>query len=159
MVRSVRWRASVLRFPGVTKREENVAATMRRPGKYGASERTTVSTSGSSGKFHQNLAVLHFHWIGGELQVFVAAVCAGAAIEFPSVIGATENRAVERAVSQRAAGVRTDAVHGVERAADVAHRHRVVAHFNVDCGTRRQLLQRAHFYKSHSALFVPWGQN
>src|SRR5579872_5877855 len=99
MVRSVRRRASVLRFPGVTKREENDAATMRRPGKCGASERTTVSTSGSSGKFHQNLAVFHFHGIGGELQVFVAAERSGAAIEFPPVIRATENGSVERAVA------------------------------------------------------------
>src|SRR5258708_36162331 len=49
MVRPTSRAASCLRLPGVTCFEVNSAATMRRPGKCGVSERTTDSTSGSSG--------------------------------------------------------------------------------------------------------------
>jgi len=49
MVRPAKRAASALRLPGVTNFEENRADKMRRPGKCGASDRTTVSTSGNSG--------------------------------------------------------------------------------------------------------------
>lgn len=89
MVRPATRRASAFRFPGVTNREENVAETILRPSRCGVSVRTTVSTSGSSGKFHQNLAVFNFHWIGRQAHVFVRGTSAGAAIELPTVIRAT----------------------------------------------------------------------
>src|SRR3954463_15351047 len=122
MVRLVRRRASALRFPGVTKGDENDAATMRRPGRCGASVRTTVSTSGSSGiaalrQFDEYLAAFHFHGVGSlQLQVFVPSHGAGAAIELPAMKRAGENGAVERAMPERSAGVRANAVDRVKLA-------------------------------------------
>src|SRR6185369_6538706 len=137
MVRFARRRASALRFPGVTKREENDAATMRRPGRCGASVRTTVSTSGSSGmaalrQFDENLAVFHFHGIGGlQLQV-VPWHRAGSAIELPPMKRAGENGAVERAVAQWPSGMRANAVDRMQNAGYIAHRHRAaIVHFKV----------------------------
>src|SRR5665213_2233952 len=111
MVRSARRRASALRFPGVTKREENDAATMRRPRKLGASVRTTVSTSGSSGmeelrQFDENLALFHFHRVSRQQLQVVPRHRAGCAIELPPMKRAGENGAVESAMPQRSAGVR-----------------------------------------------------
>src|ERR1700675_1909046 len=113
MVRPLRRRASAFRFPGVTKRDENDADTIWRPRRCGASVRTTVSTSGSSGKIHQNLAVLHFPRVGRDMEIFIGEAGAGTTIEFPGVERAGEDGAVERAVAERAAGVRADAVDGV----------------------------------------------
>src|ERR1700682_130798 len=115
IVRPARRRASALRFPGVTKGDENDADTIWRPRRCGASVWTTVSTSGSSGKIHQNLAVFHYHRVGGQQLQVVPGHRAGAAIELPSMKRAGENGAVERAVPQRSARVRTDAVRGVKR--------------------------------------------
>src|SRR5712692_6548217 len=109
IVRPVKCLASVLRFPGVTKREENDAATMRRPTRCGVSVRTTVSTSGSSGmkrlwqilvrqirlrQIHHNFAVLDLHRIGSQLQKFIHVTQAAAAIELPGVKRAGEHVAV-----------------------------------------------------------------
>src|SRR5690349_19307304 len=49
MVRSTKRLASFFRSPRVTKRDPNSADRMRQPGRMPARERTTVSTSGSSG--------------------------------------------------------------------------------------------------------------
>src|ERR1700693_3493605 len=99
MVRPLRRRASALRFPGVTKRDETDADTIWRPRRCGASVRTTVSTSGSSGKVHQDLAVLHFHPVGRDMEIVIGETGAGAAIEFPGVKRTGENGAVERTVA------------------------------------------------------------
>src|SRR6202163_2906276 len=116
MVRPLRRRASAFRFPGVTKGDENEADTIWRPRRGGTSGGTTVSTSGSSGKIHQNLAVLHFHGVGRDMKIFIGETGAGAAIEFPGVKGTGKNGAVERTVAERSAGVRADAVDGVQNA-------------------------------------------
>src|SRR5258708_38644100 len=104
MVRPTRRLASALRFPDVTKREENDAATMRRPTKWGARVRTTVSTSGSSGmivpgqvdrrQIDKDIAVLDLHRVGGQLQEFIHLAQASSAIELPGMKRASEYVAV-----------------------------------------------------------------
>src|SRR5882672_4847976 len=49
-------------------------------GRCGARERTTVSTSGSSGNLDQDLAVFNFHGKLGELYFFIEIVAARAAV-------------------------------------------------------------------------------
>src|SRR6185312_763977 len=111
--------------------------TMRRPGRCGASVRTTVSTSGSSGmtvlrQFDEYLSVLHFHRVSClQLQV-VPRHRAGSAIELPPMKRAGEDGAVESAVAQRSAGMRADAVDRVQDAGHIAHRHRAaIVHFKM----------------------------
>jgi hypothetical protein len=97
-------------LPGVTKREVKLADRMRWPGRCGASERTTVSTSGSSGNVDQNLAFLNFHGILGELYVLIEVVAARAAVILPRVPWAHQHVAVERAMTQRPSGMTADAL-------------------------------------------------
>src|SRR6266478_4741569 len=162
MVRPTRRLASALRFPDVTKREENDAATMRRPTKWGARVRTTVSTSGSSGmivlgqvdrgQIDQDIAVLDLHRVGSQLQEFIHLAQASSSIELPAMKRASEYVAVERAVSQRAARMRADAVQGVQRAVYIAHRHRILADFKLHRRARGQVSQGTHLYESHPSL-------
>src|ERR1700676_4293990 len=91
MVRPVRRRASALRFPGVTKGDENDADTIWRPGRGGTAGGRPGPASGSSGKNPQNLAVLPFHGIGRDMKIFIGETGAGAAIEFPGVKGTGKN--------------------------------------------------------------------
>src|SRR5258708_2385133 len=165
MVRSARRRASILRFPGVTKRDVNDAATMRRPGRCGASERTTVSTSGSSGitalrQLHEYLAVFHFHRIGGLQLQIVPRHGASCAIELPPMKRASKDGAVESAMPQRSAGVRANAVDRVQYAGHIAHRYcAAIVHFKVRRRAGRQEFQRADFYESHAFLLYHGGRD
>src|SRR5580698_7108714 len=89
IVRPSSFEASARRLPGVTRFEWNSACTIRRPAKCGASERTTVSTSGSSGTYgtlwrlgniDQNIVAFGFDWEHRERHVLIEIVDAGEAI-------------------------------------------------------------------------------
>ncbi len=103
---------------------------MRRP-TSGRIDRTTVSTSGSSGTYGtsmKNLAVLDPHRISGDAARGIAIVLAGAAIEFPKVVRAGEVRAIEVPLPERTAVVNADAIESVDDAFDIADGVRVRAH-------------------------------
>ena len=72
------------------------------------------------------------------MKIFIGETGAGAAIEFPGVKGTGENRAVERTMAERPAGVRADAIDGVQRAIYITDGHRIAVNINLNCGARRQ---------------------
>src|SRR5277367_944182 len=85
-----RWR-SVANFWRTTWCEENLASSIVRPVRRGASERTTVSTSGSSGtrfRIEQDVVALGLDGEFVELDGGVIVVLAGAAVIRPLVPGA-----------------------------------------------------------------------
>src|SRR5689334_8485939 len=78
--------------PRNIRRQLNSADTMRRPTR-GVMERTTVSTSGSSGTsggLQENAAVFHLHIELLELAGRVPRIFAGGAVEFPHVVRADQ---------------------------------------------------------------------
>src|SRR5579862_4694749 len=119
MVRPASLRARMRRFPGVIKREVKLAERMRRPGRCGASERTTVSTSGSSGNVNENLAVFHFYGEFRQLQVFIEVVRARTAVVFPAMPGAHQHVAVQRSLPERPSGVQADSLQGMQLSAHI----------------------------------------
>jgi len=82
--------------------------------------------------------MLHFHRVGRDMEIFIGKTRAGAAIEFPGVKRAGENRAVERTVAERAAGVRADAVDRVQSAIHIADGYRIAINIDLNCRARRQ---------------------
>src|ERR1051326_9260056 len=84
--------------PRNTRGQRNSAARMRLPAKRGASPRTMVSTSGSSGMrrdMDQDVVGGDLHRKGTDDDGWVVIACAGAAIEFPGVPGTGETAAVD----------------------------------------------------------------
>src|SRR5262245_54441264 len=86
---------------------------MRLPARC-AIERTTVSTSGSSGMRLRNInpdfVAADLDGIGGELQLGIEVVCSGVAIELPEVPRADQAPAADHAVPERTAAMRADSL-------------------------------------------------
>src|SRR5260370_39237404 len=79
--------------PRTTRGQRNSAARMRVPARRGASPRTIVSTSGSSGMLRnidQNVVTRNLNRKRGNFNFGVIVIGAGAAIELPGVPGAGE---------------------------------------------------------------------
>src|SRR5580698_9152550 len=77
-------------FCRTTCREEKRASRMRRPVSFGASVRTTVSTSGSSGngyRIDQNIVAVGFHRVAIQFYGGIEIVFAGAAVVSPFMPG------------------------------------------------------------------------
>src|SRR5438046_489882 len=101
----------------------NSALRMRRPTITGRNERTTVSTSGSSGIFrqiHYNLSTLHTNRINRNAQFVIHRAGARRRIELPGMPRATDERAFECTLPERAAMMRTDPVDRANLARHVA---------------------------------------
>src|SRR5580698_3323867 len=117
--------------PRSTRNCRNSALRIRRPTIAGRSVRTTVSTSGSSGmlfrQVHENIARLNADWIGRDSQRVVEHAGSGAGIELPGVPRTGHQRSFERALSQRAAVMRTDARDRTDLARHIAERKEFVA--------------------------------
>lgn len=79
---------------------------MRLPVRCGASERTTFSTSGNSGKFDEDLSVFDARRVDRDGNGRIPSTRTGYAIEFPHVPGAGDHATVQRAVTERSADVR-----------------------------------------------------
>src|SRR5277367_257840 len=96
--------------------ERNCASTMRRPGSLGASERTTVSTSGSSGTaslrpnlwIDQNIVSVGFHRVAIQLDGGIEIVFASAAVVGPFVPGTNHHVVLQVSLPDGSTGVRTD---------------------------------------------------
>src|SRR5580704_5487927 len=85
-------------WPRRTRGQRNSAARMRVPAKRGASPRTIVSTSGSSGilrNIDQNIVTGNLDRKRDDFHLCVVVVNAGAAIELPGMPGAGEITAVD----------------------------------------------------------------
>src|ERR1700722_16763588 len=166
-------RASFLRSPGVTNREVNRADTIVRPTRYGASVRTTVSTSGNSGMFffvlwralqlaapasaggfvlrhiNQNIVPIHLHRKRRELHILVVIVDACPAIVGPLMPRTNHLVAIDIALSYRPARVRTNPLQRAQLTANIANRVRAVAHLSFHHRPRRQRRQRSNLHKCH----------
>lgn len=79
---------------------------MRLPPRCGASERTTFSTSGNSGKLDEDLSVFDARRVDRNRNGRIPSAGAGDAIEFPQVPGTGDHASVQRAVAERSAHVR-----------------------------------------------------
>src|SRR5439155_2948344 len=111
--------------PRTTRAQRNSAERMRRPAKRGASPRTIVSTSGSSGMLRnidQDIVPHHLDPEGRDDNLRIVIVRARAAIEFPGVPGAGQLAAVDGALSQRPAAMRAGSGQRVDGALHIANR-------------------------------------
>src|ERR1700674_5808540 len=107
--------------PRKMRRQRNSADAIRRPAS-GAIERTTVSTSGSSGtalgNHQEDVFAILPDFIGGHPLSGIVIVFAGAAVKLPQVIRANHAAIVKLALAQRAA---TMDAHAAERAQPASH--------------------------------------
>src|SRR5436309_5040542 len=111
--------------PRRTRGQRNSAARMRVPARRGASPRTIVSTSGSSGMLRnidQNIVTGNLNRKRGNLHFRVIVVGARAAIELPGVPGAGETTAVDCALSERSTTMRTSSGQRMNAAIHAANR-------------------------------------
>src|SRR5207237_3052467 len=111
--------------PRRTRGQRNSAARMRVPARRGASPRTIVSTSGSSGMLRnidQNVVAGDLDRKRGNFNFGIVVVGARAAIELPGVPGAGETTAVDCALAERSTTMRTRSGQRVNTAIHVANR-------------------------------------
>src|ERR1700730_3439067 len=104
-------RASSENFWRTTWCEKKRPLTMRRPVSLGARDRTTVSTSGSSGtglRIQQDVIAFCFDQETIQLDSGVVVVFAGPAIVRPLVPGAHDQVVLQGALANGSAGVRTN---------------------------------------------------
>lgn len=130
MVRPSRRAATSSGRPPAALGAKNRASTIRRPATNGASDRTTVSTSGSSGKlgqFDEHLVAFHFNGEALQLDVGVDVVLSGRTAVFPAVPRADEVAVFDVALAQRAPLVRANAQERVHPSSHVADRDRGLA--------------------------------
>src|SRR5215472_5951737 len=141
--------------PISTRSCPNSAFRMRRPTMAGRSERTTVSTSGSSGNIDQDLAALHANRIDRDREGAVEYAFAGARVELPHMPGTGDHAIVQRAFAQRAALMRADPGKRSHLTADVAQSvlQSVAIHFHERSG--RKLRSVSEFRPRH--VRVPCG--
>src|SRR5947209_6464420 len=115
-------------FPRVTNRDPNSAARIRAPGRMPDNERTTVSTSGSSGtsalvrNVDQNIVAFDADGIHGQRHLRVEIVLPGPAIVFPGVPRARDHVPVQRALGERSSRMRAGVSDHVDVAVYVAER-------------------------------------
>src|SRR5271156_4866346 len=103
---------------------------MRRPVSLGASERTTVSTSGSSGTrlgIEKNIVPVGLHREYIQFDGGIKIVFAGAAIVCPFMPGTDHHIVLDISLPDRSAGVRANTAQRVQLARDIADRVRIVS--------------------------------
>src|SRR5207248_7334972 len=116
--------------PRITRAQRNSAARMRRPASRGASPRTMVSTSGSSGMLRdvdQNVVANYLNRKGSHLHGGIVIMSARATVEFPGVPWTGEILAVDCALSERPALMRARSGKRMDPSLDIADRVPLVA--------------------------------
>src|SRR5579864_4578314 len=131
---------------------------MRRPVSLGASVRTTVSTSGSSGTclhaaigVEQNIVPVD---LDGELiQLYggVVIVLARSAVISPLMPRADNQVFLHRALADGAAGMRANSRQRMQFAGRVTDRVSILAQHNLHHRAGRKLGQRTNLHESHKS--------
>src|SRR5580658_5462885 len=109
-------------LPRKIRAQVNSAETIRRPTTR-AIDRTTVSTSGSSGTFRhfeQDVVAFDCDRVGGNLLAGIEVVGASLAVPLPGMPGANDMIAVQGALPQWSATVQTRSTERGDASADVA---------------------------------------
>lgn len=133
-----------------------------RPVRCGASDRTTVSTSGSSGTlggyFEEDVVAVDVNGEGLDADGRVEVIFAGAAVVLPGVPRADEHVAVEGSLAERAAGMRASAVESVQGSARVTDGVRPAMDFGFEDGSRGELGEGSDFDEGHRFNYrAGWG--
>src|SRR5260370_41596712 len=131
---------------------------MVRPVSFGASVRTTVSTSGNSGtrfRIDENVVAFHFDCKLIELHCRVVIVLASLAVVSPLMPGTHNGVFLQRALTDGPAGVRTNSPQRVQLPALITDRVRVVAQRYFHDRVWRQRRERTNFDESHTSIVLP----
>src|SRR6202012_2187523 len=121
--------------PRSTLNWRNSALIMRRPTIVRRSDRTTVSTSGSSGmadkvhfgKVNQDLAGVDANGVRRDLDLIIEDASSRRGVELPGVPRAGYEPAVQRTLTQRTALMRASTGEGANLAFDVAEGVQIAA--------------------------------
>src|SRR5579864_1947236 len=130
---------------------------MRRPVSFGASVRTTVSTSGSSGMrfgVQKNVAAFSFDREALELDRRIEIVFAGAAVVSPFMPGTHEHMVLKIALTEGTSRVRADSGKRVQFSVRIADRVRVFAERNLCHRAGRERREGTNLHESHPTTYV-----